>query len=172
MVFALWLTGLPGSGKSAIAKEIKNLVKDVTILRLDEIRKGITPKPEYTEEERDEVYEALVTMAVMLSKEGKNVIIDATGHRRKWRENARKRIKNFYEVWVRCPLEVCMKREAGRKDNPTTANLYKKTLRGEIKNLPGLGVPYEEPEKPDMVIDSDKVSAGKAAESIVRFLSS
>ena len=162
----IWLTGIPGSGKSTIAKELKKLKPDITILRLDEIRKKITPKPTYTDKEREEVYSKLIEMAMFLDKEGKNVIIDATGHKRKWRNIARKGIKNFYEVWVRCPLGVCMKREASRKDNPTTANLYKKALKGEIKNLPGSGVPYEEPKKPDLIIDSDKVSASEVAKKI------
>jgi len=171
--WCVWVTGLPGSGKSTIAHALlKNLIKlniRAQILSSDMLRKVITPNPEYTEEERDVVYGAIVFTAKMLTQNGVNVIIDATGNRMKYRDDARKEIARFVEAYVRCPLDVCIKREAERKGGAFYApeGVYKKALSGESATVPGLGVPYEEPKNPEVTVDSDKLSPEECAGEIL-----
>lgn len=173
MAFTLWLTGLPGSGKSVIAKKVKDKCekdsgKGITILRLDRIRKTITPKPDYSSRERDVVYRSLYLMAEILNEHNINVIIDATANRRVWRDDARKLIKNFAEVYVKCPLEVCIERETKRCDGVTPKDIYEKAKRGEP--VPGVNVPYEQPLNPDVTVDSDRLSVDASAKKIMEFI--
>ena len=116
MAWVMWLTGLPGCGKTTIAKKVRSRLQEkgiaVKILQLDEIRRAITPVPRYTEEERDIVYASLAYMGYLLAEAGANVIIDATANRRRYRDLARRLIPNFAEVFIRDPLSVCMGREA------------------------------------------------------------
>jgi len=173
MAFAVWFTGLPGSGKTVIASRTASILKekgiDVKILQLDEIRRVLTPNPRYTDEERDIVYASLGYMAKLLTECGVNVFIDATANKRKYREAARKIIPSFAEVFIRCPLEVCVEREAHRKAVFSPRGIYKKAA-GQGATVPGVNVPYEEPLKPEIVIESDKMkpdeSARKAADAI------
>ena len=176
MAFAVWFTGLPGSGKTAIASRTSSLLEKkgikVKILQLDEIRRVLTPDPKYTDEERDIVYASLAYMAKLLTESGVNVFIDATGNRRKYRDNARNIIPQFSEVFIRCPLEVCMEREARRKAVFSPKGIYKKSAQAGA-NVPGVNVPYEEPLLPEIVIDSDRMkpeeSAKKVADAIISF---
>ena len=178
--WAIWLTGLPGSGKTARSIELSHLLDKIKIkvqhLRMDEIRNILTPERKYTEEERDYAYRSLVLIAKFLTENGVNVIIDATGHRKEWRNMARELIPNFMEVYVKCPIEVSIERESKRKDNLVMSNLYEKALKRikEGKDIDGLGqmigidVPYEESEKPDLIIESDKLDPKKSSELILQ----
>ncbi len=173
MAFAVWFTGLPGSGKTMIASRTSALLDKkgvkVKTLQLDEIRRVLTPNPRYTDEERDIVYASLAYMAKLLTECGVNVFIDATANRRRYRDAARSIIPNFAEVYIRCPLEVCMEREARRKAVFSPKGIYKKSAQAGA-NVPGVNVPYEEPPSPEIVIDSDKMDldecARKAADAI------
>lgn len=174
MAFAVWFTGLPGSGKTAIASRVRALLKkkgiDVKILQLDEIRRVITPNPKYTDDERAIVYASLGYMAKLLTECGVNVFIDATANKREYRDNARTIIQDFAEVFIRCPLEVCMEREARRKAVFSPKGIYKKSAVPGA-HVPGINVPYEEPLRPEIIIDSDKMtpdeSAKKVADAII-----
>lgn len=180
--WTVWITGLPGSGKTATAKElVKELEKRKTklqYLRMDEIRKILTPDPKYNEEERDHAYRALILIAKFLNDNGTNAIIDATAHRKIWRDLAREMIPNFFEVYINCPIDVCMKRESERKDNLIVNKLYEKALKrksdgkekGMVGEVIGVDVPYEEPEKPELIIDSQKLEPKECAEEILRLL--
>ncbi|OPY26476.1 MAG: putative adenylyl-sulfate kinase [Methanocella sp. PtaU1.Bin125] len=140
------------------------------MLELDEIRKVLTPRPQYTEQERSIVYAALTYMAKLLVDEGVNVIIDATGNLRRYRDNAHVLIGDFGEIYIKCPLEVCMARESGRKAQFAPRGIYKKGKTGRSATVPGLNVPYEEPLKPIAIIDCQRPpdDAGRqAAEAIL-----
>lgn len=173
MTWAIWVTGLPGSGKTAIARKVKDILAahgiNVKVLELDEIRKFITPKPSYSEEERDIVYSSLVYMAKLLVECGKPVIIDATANRRKYRERARKNIKNFAEVYIKCSLERCMERERQRKVEYAPSGIYKRA-KEEGATVPGVNVPYEKPENPEVVLDSEKMNVEECAEEVAEFI--
>ena len=166
-----WLTGRPGSGKSSIAKIIKekSLEKGVTlqILSSDELRKIITPDPKYTEGERDLVYSSIVYIAKLLTMNGVNVLVDATGNRRKYRDNCRATIVKFKEIYLRCTVNVCIERESKRTASILAPNqIYKKTSI-VTNTVPGFGSPYEEPLNPDLIIDTDKLDPEKSSELIV-----
>ncbi len=173
MAFAVWFTGLPGSGKTMIASRTSALLDKkgirVKTLQLDEIRRVLTPSPRYTDEERDIVYASLAYMAKLLTEAGVNVFIDATANMRRYRDAARKIIPQFAEVFIRCPLEVCMEREARRKAVFSPKDIYKKSAQAGA-NVPGVNVSYEEPLSPEIVIDSDRMNldecARKAANAI------
>lgn len=174
---AVWLTGLPGSGKSTIARELAQLLDQEGIecehLQMDRIRDVVTPDPDYTEEERDRAYRVLVLVAELLARHTL-VIVDATAHRRAWRDLLRERVDRFVEVHVDCPLEVAMEREAARKDHPAVADLYRRALerlRGEAEHpdlgeVIGVDVGYEPPVDPEVRVASDEEDPRQAAERI------
>ncbi|MGA9138595.1 MAG: adenylyl-sulfate kinase [Methanocella sp.] len=169
MAWTVWFTGLPGSGKTTIAHATQKYLEDrgvrAKVLELDEIRKVLTPHPKYSEQERSVVYAALTYMAKLLVDEGINVIIDATGNLRRYRDGAHVLISDFGEVYIKCPLEVCMARESGRKAQFAPAGIYKKGKTGRSATVPGLNVPYEEPLRPIATVDCQMTpdEAGKQA---------
>jgi adenylylsulfate kinase len=173
--WCVWVTGLPGSGKSTIAEKLLKKLKSqriqAQIVSSDMLRRVMTPKPTYKQEERDVVYATLVFIAKLLTQNGVNVIIDATGNRRRYRDHARKEIPKFMEAFVRCPLKICIQREIRRK-NLTYApkGIYKKAFTGKSATVPGVGVPYEEPENPEVIVDSYKLDADQCAQKILETL--
>lgn len=173
--WCVWVTGLPGSGKSVIAqallRELKKIGVHAQIVSSDMLRKVVTPKPTYSERERDMVYAAIVFVAKLLTQNGVNVIIDATANRQRYRDKARKEIPRFMEAYVRCPLEVCMKREAERgKTFYAPKGIYKKAFTGKSATVPGIGVPYEEPSNPEVTVDSNKLSPGQCAQRVLEVI--
>jgi len=178
MNFCLWITGLPGSGKSTIVAALEGLLTDQRIpfvtLALDDLRTFLTPEPAYTDTERDIVYRSLVmTARLLMIHSEKSVIIDATGNRRKFRELAREGIVDFAEVYVACPLHVCMEREGQRTEAPVQRNLYGKALEGSLEGeLPGVSVPYEAPKNPDLTVHSDGISPAESARKIMDYVQS
>src|SRR5499426_413461 len=128
MSWALWITGLPGSGRTVIARAAAALLRErgqsVTVLELDAVRESLTPEPQYTDAERELVYRALGYMAAQLVEAGVPVIVDATAHRRAWRDAARAAIAGFAEVQHLCPLEVCQERERTRPKGSAPQGIY------------------------------------------------
>lgn len=178
MSFCLWLTGLPGSGKSTISAELEELLQEsgmgAAVLSLDRIRKVVTPSPQYTTEEREIVYRSLAVMAQLLVKEGhKNVIIDATGNRRAFRDLARELIPDFAEIYVKCPLETCESRETSRQNQLVQKDLYKRASEGKLNGkMPGVSAPYEAPLHPEVVVESDNLSPAESAQKIMAYVRS
>jgi protein-L-isoaspartate(D-aspartate) O-methyltransferase len=170
MSWAIWVTGLPGSGKSVIAQaaaaELRAGGERVVVLELDRIRKVITPQPTYGDAEREAVYRALVYSAAALVDAGVPVIIDATAHRRAWRELARTTIPNFAEAQLRCPLEVCQARERARPRGAAPRGIYDQASRPGA-TVPGVNVEYEYAQAPELIIDTTAKSVAEAAADIV-----
>lgn len=165
MSLVIWFTGLPGSGKSTITEGFVKKHPDFVVLRIDELRKTVTPEPTYSEQEREYVYRALVFTAKKLQDAGCNVVIDATANMRRWRELARKLITNYKEVYLRCDINTCAKRERERKDrHHAPKDIYKKASEGWP--VPGVNVPYEEPVNPELTIDTTKTTVDEAVSLI------
>ncbi len=168
---AIWITGLPGSGKSTVADEIKRLHPEFIILRMDELRKVVTPSPTYSESERDIVYRALVYLARKLTEAGHDVIIDATGNLRKWRELARQLIPQYAELYLRCPIDICIERERRRTyTHEAPKDIYRKGSEGWP--VPGVAAPYEEPLNPELAADAGRDSPEEIAGAIEAMISS
>jgi adenylylsulfate kinase len=170
--WCVWLTGLPGSGKSTIAnlllKKLKMKNIRAQLISIDMLRRWVTPKPSYSEEERDMVYAALVFTARLLTENDVNVVIDATGNRKRYRDQAREHIPKFVEVYLRCPLALCVQRETRRRDTHLAPKqIYEKGLAGKSKTVPGVNVPYEEPLNPEIIISTDKQTPEKSAQKIL-----
>jgi adenylylsulfate kinase len=166
--WAVWITGLPASGKSVLASataaQLRAGGETVVVLELDEIRRIVTPSPTYTGTERDVVHRALVYMASALTESGTPVIIDATGHRRAWRDLARQLIPRFAEVQLVCPLDVCRKRQLAAGHTPLGIDAGAGGL-GAI--VPGVDVPYEPALRPELAIDTRLEDTGRSVGRIV-----
>jgi adenylylsulfate kinase len=169
MAWAIWITGLPGSGKTTVAREVADMLKGKKLrtLQLDEIRTIVTPHPTYSEQERDIVYAFLAYAAKVLTECGVNVIIDATANRKRYRDLARQLIPRFVEVYVSCSLKTCKQREAHRIAEFTPRRIYEKSQTPEAA-VPGVNVPYETTKNPELTIDSERVAPKEAAEIIAQ----
>lgn len=147
--FAVWMTGIPASGKTSITRElVKKLEADkvhAVVLESDEMRTILTPEPTYGPEERDRFYKTLALIGAMLTRSGVNVVFDATAHKRAYRDYARSLIPRFIEAYVRCPLKVSMKRDP--------KGIYRSAAAGKTATVPGLQTPYEPPLHPEVVLD-------------------
>ena len=163
----IWITGLPGSGKSTVAEALKTALKDdAVILRMDELRKVVTPVPTYSDEERELLYRSLVYTAKKLSDCSHTVIIDATAHLRRWRTLARNVICEYMEVYLKCSLDECRRREERRADShQAPKSIYKKAEEGWP--VPGVNVPYEEPTRPEITIDTERTEIQVAVNLIL-----
>jgi adenylylsulfate kinase len=164
--FAVWITGLPASGKSTIAGEVVAQLNtrgvDVALLESDELRKIFSPHPRYDLEERDMFYRQMAYVGVLLTRHGVPVIFDATANRRVYREWARQQISKFVEVYVECPLAICMARDP--------KGIYRRARAGEAETVPGLQVSYEVPESAEVILHGDRDAPAEAARRVVTTL--
>lgn len=164
--FAVWLTGLPASGKSALAQEVaRQLAREdigLQILDSDDLRQVITPQPTYSEEERDWFYGVMAYIGKLLTQNDVNVAFAATAAKQNYRDQARQMIENFIEVYVQCSLDTCMKRDP--------KGLYERARSGEIDNLPGFQTNYEAPAAPEIIVNTDTLSVKQGARRIIEGL--
>lgn len=161
--FTLWFTGLPCSGKSTIAnlvaEELRQRGLKAERLDADIIRKHLWKELGYSKEDRDENIRRVTFLAKLLTKNGIVVLTSFISPYRELRDYARREIGNFVEIYVRCPVEVCIQRDA--------RGMYKKALAGEIPNFTGISDPYEEPLNPELVIDSDKEALEESVSKVM-----
>lgn len=166
MSFAVWLTGLSGSGKSAIARELVALLHrrgvDAAVLESDVLRTQLTPFASYARGERDFFYAALAHLGAYVAGEGRPVVFDATANLRAYRDAARATIARFAEVYVDTPLEVCAARDP--------KGLYRSAREGKSAALPGVQAAYEPPLTPEMVVRGDRGTPAQAAGHIEAWL--
>lgn len=140
----IWLTGLPQSGKSTLARHVRDRLDRAIVLDSDEVRTALGAEA-YERDDRDRFYAALARLAALLARQGHVVLVPATAPRRAHRELARAEAPVFVEVWVQTPLALCEQRDQ--------KGLYAQARRGEAPNLPGLGVAYEPPVAPEVTAD-------------------
>ena len=161
--FAVWVTGLPASGKSTIVASLKAQLAergvDVAVLESDVLRHIFTPHPRYDEEEREAFYRQIVYVGTLLTQHGVPVIFDATANRRRYRDQARRQIPRFLEVYLDCPLETCITRDP--------KGIYRKGREGSADSVPGLQLTYEPPESADVVVQGDREMPEVAALRII-----
>lgn len=173
--WCIWITGLPGSGKSVVSEALIRALSeydiDAQLLSSDALRRVLTPKPSYSTEERDIVYATLAYIARLLTQNGINVVIDATGNLRRYRERAREQIPVFLEVYLECPLNVCIEREANRaRTYRAPRQIYALAKQGKAPTVPGVGQPYEPPASPEIMINTVLHTSEQAAQKILERL--
>jgi adenylylsulfate kinase len=155
--FVIWLTGLPGSGKTTtaiqLAPELTKLGWPVEILDGDEIRLNLSKGLGFSREDRETHLKRVTYVAKLLSRNGVAVIAALISPYRNIREYARKETTNFMEVYVKASIETCAKRDP--------KGLYKKAAVGAIKDLTGPQDIYEEPLTPDLVLDTEKLTVNE-----------
>jgi len=150
--FTLWFTGLPCSGKSAIADKVADILcgRGLRAERLDGdiVRQDLTRDLGFSKQDRDENIRRVTFVAKLLSRNGVAVLLSFISPYRAMRDRARDQIGDFVEVYTKCSLEECMRRD--------TRGMYKKAIAGEIKEFTGISDPYEEPLKAELILETDK----------------
>ncbi|GER83065.1 MAG: adenylyl-sulfate kinase [Thermogemmatispora sp.] len=150
--FTLWFTGLSGAGKSTLARAVEQRLRargrNVEVLDGDEVRTHLSKGLGFSREDRDTNIKRIAFVCKLLTRNGVICISAAISPYREAREWARREIGRFVEIYVKCPLEVCRARDV--------KGLYRLVDEGKIKNFTGVDDPYEEPEQPELVIETDR----------------
>ncbi len=161
--FVIWLTGLPASGKTTLARALEVLLSQAglasEVLDGDEIRCGLSADLGFSREDRQEHNRRVIFLSKLLIRNGITVVVPLISPYRKVRKFAREELGYFMEVWVRCSLEECIRRDP--------KGLYARALQGKIKDLTGLQDPYEEPLDPDVIVDTERESLNACVEKIL-----
>lgn len=164
----LWFTGLSGAGKSTLANALEqqlfNLGKNSYVLDGDNVRHGLNKGLGFSDEDRKENIRRIGEVAKLFVDAGTIVCTAFISPFKEDRNRVRELVEDgeFIEVYVRCSLEACEERDP--------KGLYKKARSGEIPEFTGISSPYEEPESPEMIIDSDKQSIEQSVEMILAYL--
>ena len=150
--FTIWFTGLSGAGKSTLSEIIEQRLRargrNVEILDGDVVRTHLSKGLGFSKEDRDINIKRIAFVCGLLSRNGVICISAAISPYREAREWAHEHIGNFVEIYVKCPIDVCRERDV--------KGLYKLVDEGKIKNFTGVDDPYEEPEHPELVIETNK----------------
>jgi len=166
--FILWFTGLSGSGKSTLSHKVEEKLYEMGVhtyvLDGDNIRQGLNKDLGFSEEDRRENIRRIGEVAKLFVDAGVVVLTAFISPYRRDREFVRNLVDkgDFIEVYVKCPLEVCEQRDP--------KGLYKKARAGQIKNFTGIDDPYEEPENPEIIVETDKMTVEECVDKIVNFL--
>jgi adenylyl-sulfate kinase len=164
--FTLWFTGLSGSGKSTIAHVIgpeldrRGLV--VEYLDGDSVRQHLSKGLGFSKEDRDTNIERIGWVASRLTRQGGAVIAAAISPYRETRQKAREMVEEFgpfVEVYVATSLDECARRDVN--------GLYAKAFAGEIKGFTGVDDPYEPPESPEVVVETEEKTPEQSAEVVI-----
>nr|WP_132282935.1 adenylyl-sulfate kinase [Natranaerovirga hydrolytica] len=163
----LWFTGLSGSGKSTIASALEQklwaLGKHTYLLDGDNIRHGLNGDLGFSDEDRKENIRRIKEVAKLFVDAGTITIASFIAPFKEDRASVRKVLgQNFIEVFIDCPLEVCQQRDP--------KGLYKKVEMGEIKNFTGIDSPYEKPDQPEIIIQSNQLSVEESVDTIIEKL--
>ena len=158
-----WFFGLPCSGKSTLAKELEKhfLDKSRRVFHLDGdlLRDGLNKDLGFSSEDREENLRRAAHLAKLLNETGHMVMCSFITPTEKTREMVKEIIPNVKMIYVKCSLEECIRRDV--------KGMYEKAKRGEIKEFTGINAPFEEPESPDLLIDSEEMGVEESIERII-----
>jgi adenylylsulfate kinase len=144
----IWITGISGSGKSTFGKyffkKFKKIKRNSIFFDGDEFRKILFDDIKYTLRDRDKHALCLTSLVKYLSEQNINIIISANITSQRFRNWCRKKVKNYYEVFIDAPFNILLKRDYKK--------LYKKALEKKIKNVVGVDIVFKKPKNPDFVI--------------------
>lgn len=164
----LWFTGLSGSGKSTIAHEVERRLFEqgihTYVLDGDNIRHGLNKDLGFSPKDREENIRRIGEVAHLFAEAGVIAMTAFISPYRKDREKARSIAGpgEFIEVYVKCGLEACERRD--------TKGLYKKARAGEIPEFTGISAPYEEPDRPELVVDTEKEALAQSTDRVIEYL--
>jgi adenylylsulfate kinase len=166
--FVVWFTGLSGSGKSTLANALASrLYQDQVrnyVLDGDNVRHGLNKDLGFSDEDRTENIRRIGEVAKLFVDGGQVVLTAFISPFRTDRQLVRDLLedKEFIEVYVKCPLDTCEERDP--------KGLYQKARQGIIKDFTGISSPYEEPENPEIVIETHQSSIEESVENIIQYL--
>lgn len=162
--FTVWFTGLSGAGKTTISDAIEPVLRERGITKLekldgDVVRTHLSKGLGFSKEDRDTNIRRIGWVAEVLTRNGVCVLASAISPYREIRDEVRRNVGNFVEVYVKCSIPELTRRDV--------KGLYQKALKGEIKNFTGISDPYEEPLNPDVVVDTE---AEELSESVAKVI--
>jgi adenylylsulfate kinase len=164
--FTLWFTGLSGSGKTTISeiveRELRSRKRPVEVLDGDIVRTNLSKGLSFSRDDRNINVLRIGFVANLLTRNGVGVIVSAISPYKEARDQVRRRIVDFVEVFVDAPLEVCAERDV--------KGLYKKAFAGEIEQFTGVSDPYEPPNAPDLVLKTDEEAPEESAQRVIEKL--
>lgn len=164
----LWFTGLSGAGKSTLAVEVEKALFQLGIrsyvLDGDNIRHGLNKNLGFSPDDRAENIRRIGEVTKLFADAGLFTLSAFISPYREDRDRVREMFEEgeFVEVYVKCPVEECERRDP--------KGLYEKAKAGEIQNFTGVSAPYEEPLNPEVVIESEKQSIAESVQQVIRFL--
>jgi adenylyl-sulfate kinase len=163
----VWLTGLPSAGKTTLAHLLGKKIRERGVTRIeildgDVIRMNLCKDLGYSQEDRNTNIRRIAFVSQLLTRHGVIVIVAAISPYRESRDLARREIKNFVEVFVKCPIEVLIERDV--------KGLYKKALAGNLPHFTGVSDPYEEPLNPEILIETNRETPEASAAKILGLL--
>lgn len=166
--FTLWLTGMSGAGKSALASYLVQRLplvgRRVELIDASELGDLAPDAPDTGREERDRTVRLLGWVARLLTRNGTIPVVAAISPHREVRDDQRRQIGRFFEVMVECPFEILMERDSN--------GIYRRALAGESEDVVGVQTPYEPPQQPEAVVDMAKGDVEAAAAEIFEKLAS
>jgi len=163
-LFVIWMTGLPCSGKTTMAKKLQELIPNMAILDGDELREWLSTK-DFSREGRNEHNRKVAHLAKLLLSHNVPVVVSLISPFNEHRKYAREIISNdkFVEIYIKCSLSLCEKRD--------DKGMYKKARQNEIKNFTGVNDDYDIPNNPDLIIDTETDPLDKNVKKIMDYLS-
>ena len=164
----LWFTGLSGAGKSTVAHALEERLYELGcrtyVLDGDNVRHGLCKDLGFSSEDRHENIRRIGEMAKLFIEAGVITLTAFISPFREDRNQVRRLVEgdDFFEIYCRCPLEICEERDP--------KGLYKRARAGEVKEFTGISSPYEEPEDPELVLDTGKYSVEECVNQVVAVL--
>jgi adenylylsulfate kinase len=164
--FTLWFTGLSGAGKTTVAEIVEHELRErghrVEVLDGDIVRTNLSKGLSFSRDDRNINVLRIGFVANLLTRNGVGVIVSAISPYKEARDQVRRRIVDFVEVFVDAPLEVCAERDV--------KGLYKKAFAGEIEGFTGVSDPYEPPVAPDLVLKTAEETPEESARKVIEKL--